>query len=90
MDSEGHLWNAEYAGRRLVRYDPRGEVSRLIELPVSHPTRCCFGGEELDRLYVTSASEPLLAEERQAEPLAGRVLVLNVDVRGRPEFRTGL
>jgi len=87
--SEGHLWNAEYAGGRLVRYHPSGEVSPVIELPVSHPTCCCFSGEELDRLYVTSASEPLSDEERQAEALAGQVLVLDVGVKGRPEFRAG-
>ncbi|BCH34514.1 gluconolactonase [Mesorhizobium sp. L-8-10] len=90
VDAEGHLWNAEYAGGRLVRYAPSGTVSRVVDLPVSHPTCCCFGGNHLDRLYVTSASEPLSAEQQLSEPLAGRVLVLDAGVRGRPEFRTGL
>lgn len=90
IDAEGHLWNAEYAGGRLVRYAPSGAVSRIVDLPVSHPTCCCFGGPDLDRLYVTSASEPLSPEELRAEPLAGRVLVLEPGVRGRPEFRTRL
>jgi len=90
IDAEGHVWNAEYAGGRLVRYHPDGEVSQIVELPVSHPTCCCFGGDELDRLYVTSATEPLSLEERRAEPLAGRVLVLDAAVAGRAEYRTGL
>jgi sugar lactone lactonase YvrE len=90
VDAEGHLWNAEYAGGRLVRYDPSGTVSRVIDLPVSHPTCCCFGGSEFDRLYVTSAWEPLGPDERMAEPLAGHLLVLEPGVRGRPEFRTRL
>lgn len=90
IDAEGHVWNAEYAGGRLVRYDPEGKISRIVELPVSHPTCCCFGGPTFDRLYVTSAREPLSEEQRQGEPLAGLVLSLDVDVNGRPEFRVGL
>lgn len=90
IDAEGHLWNAEYAGGRLVRYSPSGEISRVVDLPVSHPTCCCFGGSDLDRLYVTSAIEPLTTADRQAEPLAGAVLVLDPGVRGRPEFRAAL
>lgn len=90
IDAEGFLWNAEYAGGRLVRYSPEGRIDRTVDLPVSHPTCCCFGGEDLDWLYVTSASEPLSAAQRQAEPLAGRVLVLDVGLRGRPEFLTAL
>jgi sugar lactone lactonase YvrE len=90
LDAEGHLWNALYAGGRLVRYDPSGRVSREIALPVSHPTCCAFGGPSLDHLYVTSASEPLGPAGRAAEPLCGRVLVLDPGVRGRREFRARL
>ena len=87
IDADGFLWNAEYAGGRIVRYAPSGEIAATIELPVSNPTCCCFGGPGLDRLYVTSAYEPLSPEQRRQEPLAGRVLVLDAGVRGRPEFR---
>jgi sugar lactone lactonase YvrE len=89
-DAEGCVWNAEYAGGRVVRYAPSGEVLRVVELPVSHPTCCCFGGDALDRLYVTSAREPLTDQQAQAEPLAGRVLILDVGVTGRREFRARL
>ena len=87
VDSEGFVWNAEYAGGRLVRYAPSGKVADVIQLPVSHPTCCCFGGDALDRMYVTSAVEPLTNEQRAVEPLAGRVIVLDVGVRGKPEHR---
>jgi sugar lactone lactonase YvrE len=90
LDSEGFLWNAEYAGGRLVRYSPDGRIDRVVDLPVSHPTCCCFGGEKLEQLFVTSASEPLSPAERQAEPLAGWLLVLDVGLQGRPEYLAGL
>jgi len=90
IDDQGCLWNAEYAGGRVVRYDPSGKILKTIDLPVSHPTCCCFGGPDLDRLYVTSAAEPLSESELQSEPLAGKVLVLDTGIRGRPEYRTAL
>lgn len=90
IDAEGCVWNAEYAGGRVVRYAPSGEVLAAIDLPVSHPTSCCFGGPALDRLYVTSASEPLSGAALEAEPLAGLTLVLDAGVSGRPEYRTPL
>ncbi|WP_311029381.1 SMP-30/gluconolactonase/LRE family protein [Mesorhizobium koreense] len=90
VDAEGCLWNAEYEGSRVVRYAPSGAILATIELPVSHPTCCCFGGVMLDRLFVTSAIEPLDESQRADEPLAGRVLVLDPGVRGRPEYRVGL
>lgn len=90
VDAEGCLWNAEYAGGRVVRYSPNGEVLFSLELPVSHPTSCCFGGRFLDTLYVTSAAEPLSPEERQEEPMAGHVLSFRLGISGRPEYRTEL
>ena len=58
VDAEGFLWNAEYGGHRLTRYAPDGRLDRSIELPVTNPTCCCFGGDNLDTLYVTSATAP--------------------------------
>lgn len=55
MDVDGYLWNARWGGNCLLRLAPDGCVDRVVELPVSHPTSCAFGGPQLDRLYVTSA-----------------------------------
>jgi sugar lactone lactonase YvrE len=84
VDAEGFLWNAEFAGSRIVRYAPDGRVDRTIEVPVENPTCCCFGGHNLDTLYVTSASFPLRPEQRTGS-LAGSVLALDAGARGLPE-----
>lgn len=83
VDAEGFLWNAEYSGRRVTRYAPNGRVERTIELPVTHATCCCFGGENLDTLYVTSASPT----KRDIAPkdIDGGLLAIDVGVRGLPE-----
>lgn len=80
VDAEGFLWNAEYGGGRIVRYAPDGRVDRTIEVPVQNPTCCCFGGDNLDVLYVTSAS----STPRRGSS-GGSVLAVDVGVRGLPE-----
>jgi sugar lactone lactonase YvrE len=85
VDAEGCLWNAEYAGSRLTRYAPDGRVDRTIALPVTNPTCCCFGGEALDTLYVTSAAQQL----PNASRTEGGLLALDVGVRGLPEAAFG-
>ena len=85
VDSEGYLWSAQFNEWKVVRYDPRGRVDRIVELPVSQPTSCMFGGPGLDQLYVTTARYEMDAAEVAAQPLAGALLVLDVGIRGLPE-----
>ncbi|MGH8686911.1 MAG: SMP-30/gluconolactonase/LRE family protein [Burkholderiales bacterium] len=87
VDAAGCLWNAEYGNGRLVRYTPAGKLDRVLELPVSNPTCCCFGGDDLGTLYVTTATQRLAAEDLARQPLAGSVLALRPGVQGLPESR---
>ena len=81
MDAEGYVWNARWDGSCLLRLTPDGEVDRIIELPVSRPTSCVFGGPDLTTLYITSAASPL------DHPLDGAVLAIEVDIPGKPCHR---
>ena len=87
VDADGCLWNADYGGWRLVRYTPAGKVDRTIALPVANPTCCCFGGNGLDLLYVTTARQRLSPGELEAQPLAGSVLALRPGATGLAESR---
>jgi sugar lactone lactonase YvrE len=87
VDAEGCLWNAEYGAWRLVRYTPQGKVDRVIDMPVANPTCCCFGGEALDTLYVTTATQRLAPGDLAKQPLAGSLLALRPGARGLPEAR---
>jgi sugar lactone lactonase YvrE len=87
VDADGCLWNAEYGAARIVRYTPGGKVDRTIGMPVDNPTCCCFGGAQLDELYVTSARQRLSAEDLARQPLAGSVFAVRPGVRGLPESR---
>lgn len=81
MDADGYIWNARWDGNCLLRLTPAGEVDRIVELPVSRPTSCVFGGPDLTTLYITSAASPL------GHPLDGAVLAMEVDVPGKPCHR---
>ncbi|MDO7926976.1 SMP-30/gluconolactonase/LRE family protein [Pseudomonas sp. KFB-139] len=83
MDAEGYVWNARWGGSCLIRFAPDGSVDRVIDLPVSHPTSCVFGGPDLSTLYVTSAA-PADAHGQ----FDGAVLKADVGVAGQicPRF----
>jgi sugar lactone lactonase YvrE len=84
VDVEGGYWVAMFEGARLLRIAPDGLVTREVRLPVRCPTMPCFGGRDLQTLYVTTAREKRPADELAREPLAGCVLQLRVDVPGLP------
>jgi len=84
IDAEGYLWNAQWAGSRVVRYAPDGSIDRIIDMPVSRPTSCAFGGEELKTLYITSARDGLSDAALDRQPMAGSLFALEVDTPGLP------
>lgn len=84
MDSEGAYWCAMFEGQRLLRLAPDGQVLREVRLPVRCATMPCFGDADLKTLYVTTSRENRPADELAAQPLAGRVLRLRVEVPGLP------
>ena len=85
VDSEDCLWIAFWDGWCVRRYSPAGECVATIDLPVQKPTSCAFGGPLLDRLYVTSASIGLDASDRERQPCAGGLFMLDTGVVGLAE-----
>lgn len=84
VDSEGAYWVAMFEGQRLLRLAPDGSQLAELRLPVRCPTMPCFGGADLKTLYITTARDKRPADELAAQPLAGCVLQLRVDVPGLP------
>ena len=84
VDVEGCYWVAMFEGQRLLRLSPDGALLREVRLPVRCPTMPCFGGANLKTLYITTARENRPVAELAAQPLAGCVLSLRVDVPGLP------
>lgn len=90
VDSDGCYWATLFRGGAVAQFDPDGKLMRHIELPVSLPTSCAFGGAGLDVLYVGSASRFLDDAQRRAQPRAGFVFAIHgLEARGiaEPGFR---
>jgi sugar lactone lactonase YvrE len=77
VDSEGCIWTAQWGGGVVLRLDASGEVIGEVEMPVSQPTSCCFGGSNLDTLFISSAKVGL-----DGENLAGALFQCTPGVRG--------
>jgi L-arabinonolactonase len=86
VDEEGMVWVAICEGAKVVAFAPDGEVQRVIEMPVSHPSSVTFGGPGLDLLYVTSIDPAALG--KSAEPGGGMTYVIeDVGACGLEETR---
>ncbi|MFU8847624.1 MAG: SMP-30/gluconolactonase/LRE family protein [Opitutales bacterium] len=73
IDAEDKLWVAFCHGGCVVRFDPKtGKKMQQIDLPAVETTACAFGGENLDRLFVTTG-----VKADAGEPEAGKVFVID-------------
>ena len=54
VDADGCYWSASVYGWALLRITPDGDVDCRIELPIQKPSMPCFGGANLDTLFVTT------------------------------------
>ena len=79
VNADRILWTAIYRGGTLHRYAPDGRLDRVVHLPMSQPTSCAFGGDALDILYVTSASQNMTQEALAREPYAGAIIAIHVE-----------
>jgi sugar lactone lactonase YvrE len=84
MDAEGYVWNARWGGHCIIRFAPDGSVDRIVEVPLSHPTSCVFGGPDMTTLFVTSARPA-----SGALYLDGSVLKVETGIKGLTSDRFG-
>lgn len=82
VDADDHLWIAHWGGACVKRFTPHGQVERVISLPAPNITSCAFGGPDLDRLFVTSATIGLSDQQRGAYPLAGSLFEVDTGCVG--------
>jgi sugar lactone lactonase YvrE len=87
VDADGNLWVALVQASKVGCFRPDGTLLNLLDVPTPYPTCPCFGGPNLDVLYVTSISNSgnLM---RTDHPDAGAVFAFHgLGVRGIAEVR---
>lgn len=85
VDAEDCLWIAFWDGWCLRRLSPAGERIAELAVPVQRPTSCAFGGPDLDRLFISSASRDLTPEDLEMQPNAGGLFMTMPGVTGVAE-----
>ncbi|BCQ34513.1 hypothetical protein ERHA54_19610 [Erwinia rhapontici] len=82
LDKEGGLWVCQFNGGCLLRYDSNGCLSDRVIMPVPRPTSCCFGGEDLKTLFITTARFAMTPSELLTSPSAGDVYTIHPRISG--------
>lgn len=83
IDENDHLWVGMWNGNAVLCFDPKsGTLIDQIEVPAHNVTSCAFGGENLDILYITTASLDMTDQEKKEFPLAGSLFMVKPGVKG--------
>ena len=81
VDAEGGVWVALWGGGAVRHYAPDGSLAEIVEVPAPKVTACTFGGEDLDRLFITTSQ---VGTDLREHPGAGAVFATSPGVRGLP------
>lgn len=85
VDADGCLWVAMFGGFGVQRFSPSGEKLETVATPgAPQTTCCCFGGPDLDTLYITTAAESLAGVDTEGELNSGALFAADVDAVGLP------
>ncbi|XP_046563959.1 regucalcin-like isoform X2 [Haliotis rubra] len=87
IDTEGNLWVACFGGGCVAKIDPNtGKLLQKVDIPnATRITSVCWGGKNLDELYVTSLRMKPNSKLTVIDTLDGAVFrVTGLGARGRP------
>lgn len=83
VDAQGNYWICGNDAGQVHCFGPQGALIRSVNVPVSKPSMCAFGGPQLDVLFVASIQPASASGHDRA--LSGGLFALNVGATGLPE-----
>lgn len=89
IDADDAIWNARFGGAQVQRYLSNGSKDVRVIVPTSNVTCCCFGGKNLDRLYISTAMESLTSAQIREQKGPGGIFVVDPGLTGVTESRYG-
>lgn len=85
IDSNGNLWIALWGGSAVGCWDPEnGKLLQKISVPVLNVTSCAFGGDNLETLFITTASQGTPKDGLEKYPNRGGLFKAKPGVKGVP------
>lgn len=84
VDADGNYYVAMFEGGRILKLSPAGQTLAEMAVPAQCPTMPCFGGADLQTLYLTTARHGRLADELKRWPDSGCIFSMRVDRPGLP------
>lgn len=85
IDDEGNLWLALWGGKSILHFNPNtGEIIDKVEIPALNVTSACFGGPNMDELFITTAN---LNTDKSEYPHCGGVFKIKPGVTGVKSYR---
>ncbi|NRB04445.1 MAG: SMP-30/gluconolactonase/LRE family protein, partial [Rhodobacteraceae bacterium] len=79
VDAAGNLWNAQWGAAQITCYDPTGAFKDQIGFPATQISCPCFGGDDLQTLYATSAAVGMTGAQD------GMTFAVHTSVKGQAE-----
>ena len=84
VDVQGNYWVCMFEGRRVCCFAPDGRLLQELQTPAQCPTMPCFGGADLQTLYLTTARHGRSAAELARFPQSGALFHTRVETPGLP------
>lgn len=84
IDVNGNYYVAMYEGARICQLAPDGRLLAEWSTPAQCPTMPCFGGDDQQTLYLTTARQKRSTAELEALPLSGCILSRRAPLPGLP------
>jgi sugar lactone lactonase YvrE len=83
VDVDGNYWICANDAGKIHQFSAKGELISSLNVPVSKPSMCAFGGPAMNTLFVTSI-QPAVAVGNEAG-LSGAVFSVELNVKGQIE-----
>lgn len=81
-DLDDGIWVAFFGGGKIRRYDRNAMLTHEIALPVTQVTSCCFGGDSMSQLFVTTAN--IETSTHKMSDIGGALFMVQTDFVGAP------
>ena len=73
FDSDENVWIAHWGVGKVCKYDREGKLLQTISVPTPNVTNICFGGKDLSRFFVTTASNIIDSSKKTSSLFDGAI-----------------